>query len=118
MKRESLQAAWEIAARDLRRRHPELADLESHRRAFRNAAAQVVARAYVRGLDALPSNSASDEARVLAVRTAKAALAFHPEWRDDAHGDCALAGSFAVLALLRGDGLSVAELQRQVDDLA
>ena len=64
---------------------------------------------------ALPSNSASDEARVLAVRTAKAALAFHPQWRDEAHGDCALAGSFAVLALLQGDGLSVAELQRQVD---
>ena len=53
MKRELLQAAWEIAAGDLRRWHPELADLESHRRAFRNAAAQVVARAYVRGLDAL-----------------------------------------------------------------
>ena len=36
----------------------------------------------------------------------------------EAHGDCALAGSFAVLTLLQGDGLSVAELQRQVEDLA
>jgi hypothetical protein len=117
MKRESLQVAWDTAAGDLRRRHPELADLESHRRAFKNAAVQVVARAHVRGLAALPSNSASDEARVLAVRTAKAALAFHPQWRDEAHGDCALAGSFAVLTLLRGDGLSLAELQRQVEEL-
>ena len=68
MKREPLQVAWDIALGDLPRRHPELADLTSHRRAFRNAAA--------------------------------------------------LAGSFAVLALLQGDGLSVAELQRQVDELA
>jgi hypothetical protein len=104
MKRESLQVAWDTAAGDLRRRHPELA-LESHRRAFKNAAAQVVARAHVRGLAALPSNSASDEARVLPVRTAKAALAFHPQWRDEAHGACALARSFAVLTLPRGDGL-------------
>jgi hypothetical protein len=117
MKREPLQAAWDIALGDLRRRHPELADFKSHRRAFLNAAAQVVARANVRGLAALPSNSASDEARVLAVRTAKAALAFHPQWRDEAHGDCALAGSFAVLKLLQGDGLSVAELQRQLQGL-
>jgi hypothetical protein len=65
----------------------------------------------------LPSSSRSNEARVLAVRTAKAALAFHPQWRDEAHGDCALAGS-SVLTLLQGDGLSVAELQRQVEDLA
>jgi hypothetical protein len=115
LKRQSLQAAWDIALGDLRRRRPELADLESHRRAFKNAAAQIVARADVRGLAALPSNSASDEARVLAVRTAKAALAFHPEWRDETHSDCALAGSIAALALLQGDGLSVAELQRQVD---
>jgi hypothetical protein len=118
MKREPLQAAWEIALGDLRRRRPELVDFKSYRQAFRNAAAEVVARAHIRGLGALPSNSASDEARVLAVRTAKAALAFHPGWRDEAHGDCSLAGSFAVLALLRGDGLSVAELQRQVDELA
>jgi hypothetical protein len=118
MKRVPLQVAWDTAVGDLRRRHPELVDLTSHRRAFRNAAAQVVARARVRGLGALPSNSASDEARVLAVRTAKAALAFHPQWRDEAHSDCALAGSFAVLALLQGDGLSVAELQRQVEALA
>jgi hypothetical protein len=118
MKRDSLQAAWEITLGDLRRRHPDLADLKSYRQAFRNAAAQVVARAHVRGLAALPSSSRSNEARVLAVRTAKAALAFHPQWRDEAHGDCALAGSFAVLTLLQGDGLSVAELQRQVEDLA
>jgi hypothetical protein len=117
MKRQSLQVAWDIALGDLRRRHPDLADLKSHKRAFLNAAGEVVARAHVRGLDALPSNSASDEARVLAVRTAKAALAFHPQWRDEAHGDCALAGSFAVLVLLQGDGVSVAELQRQVDEL-
>ena len=114
---EPLQVAWDIAVGDLRRRHPELADLKSYRQAFRNAAAQVVARAHVRGLDALPSSSASDEARVLAVRTAKAALAFHPQWRDEAHGDCALAGSFAVLKLLQGDGLSVAEMQRQMEEL-
>ena len=117
MKRESLQVAWDTAAGDLRRRHPELVDLKSYRRVFLNAAAQVVARANVRGLAALPSNSASDEARVLAVRTAKAALAFHPQWRDEAHGDCALAGSFAVLMLLQGDGLSVAEMQRQMEEL-
>jgi hypothetical protein len=118
MKREPLQAAWAIALGDLRRRHPELADLKSYRQAFRNAAAQVVARAHVRGLAALPSSARSNEARVLAVRMAKAALAFHPQWRDEAHGNCALAGSFAVLTLLQGDGLSVAELQRQVEDLA
>jgi hypothetical protein len=76
-----------------------------------------VARAHVRGLAALPSNSASDEARVLAVRTAKAALAFHPQWRDEPHGDCALAGSFAVLTLLQGDGVSVSDVQRQVEEL-
>jgi hypothetical protein len=35
MKREPLQAAWEIALGDLRRRHPELADLKSYRQAFR-----------------------------------------------------------------------------------
>jgi hypothetical protein len=104
-------------AGDLRRRRPELADHKSHRRVFLNAAAQVVARANVRGLAALPSNSANDEARVLAVRAAKAALAFHPQWRDEAHGNCALAGSFAVLTLLQGDGLSVAELQRQIEEL-
>ena len=51
-------------------------------------------------------------------RSAKAALVFHRQWRDEAHGDCALAGSFAVLALLQGDGLSVAKLQRRVDELA
>ena len=118
MKREPLQAAWEIALGDLRRRHPELVDLKSYRQAFRNAAAEVVARAHVRGLAALPSSSRSDETRVLAVRAAKAALALHPEWRDEAHGDCALAGSFAALVLLQGDGLSVAELERQVEDLA
>ena len=117
MKREPLQVAWDIALGDLRRRHPELADLKSHKRAFLNAAAQVVARAEVRGLAALPSSSRSDETRVLAVRTAKAALAFHPQWRDELHGDCALAGSFAVLRLLQGDGLTVAELQRQVEEL-
>ena len=65
MKRESLQAAWAIALGDLRRRHPELADLKSYRQAFRNAAAQVVARAHVRGLAALPSSARSNEARVL-----------------------------------------------------
>ena len=118
MKRVPLQVAWDTAAGDLRRRHPELTDLTSHRRAFRNAAAEVVARARVRGLGALPSNSASDEARVLAARTAKAALAFHPQWRGEAHSDRALAGSFAVLALLQRDGLSVDELQRQVEALA
>ena len=48
-------------------RHPELLDLKSYRQAFRNAAAQVVARAHVRGLSALPSSSRSDETRVLAV---------------------------------------------------
>jgi hypothetical protein len=117
MRRESLQVAWDIALGELRRRHPDFVDLRSYRQAFRNAAAEVVARAHVRGLDALPSNSRSDEARVLAVRTAKAALAFHPQWRDEPHGDCALAGSFAVLMLLQGDGLSVAELRRQVEDL-
>jgi hypothetical protein len=117
MKREPLQVAWDTAVVDLCRRHPDLADLKSHRRAFLNAAAEVVARAHVRGLDALPSSSRSDETRVLAVRTAKAALAFHPQWRDEAHGDCALAGSFATLMLLQGDGLSVAELQRQMDEL-
>jgi hypothetical protein len=69
MNREPLQAAWEIALGDLRRRHPELVDLKSYRQAFRNAAAQVVARAHVRGLAALPSSSRSNEARVLAVRT-------------------------------------------------
>ena len=83
MKREPLQVAWDIALGDLRRRHPELADLKSHKRAFLNAAAQVVARAEVRGLAAFPSSSRSDETRVLAVRTAKAALAFHPQWRDE-----------------------------------
>ena len=118
MKRVPLQVAWDIELGDLRRRYPELADFKSHRQAFKNAAVQVVARARVRGLAALPSNSASDQARVLAARTAKAALAFHPQWRDEAHNDCALAGSFAALALLQGDGLSVAEAQRQVDDLA
>jgi hypothetical protein len=117
MKREPLQAAWDIALGDLRRKHPELVDLKSYRRVFLNAAAQVVARADVRGLAALPSNSASDEARVLAIRAAKAALAFHPQWRDEAHGDCALAGSFATLTLLQGDGLSVVEMQRQMEGL-
>jgi hypothetical protein len=117
MKRESLQVAWDIAVGDLRRRHPELVDLKSHRQAFRNAAAEVVARARARGLEALPSSSGSDEARVLAVRAAKAALAFHPGWRDEAHGDCAFAGSFAALILLQGDGQTVAELQRQVEEL-
>src|SRR6478672_10199921 len=67
MKRQPLQAAWEIALGDLHRRHPELVDLESHRQAFKNAAVEVVARVHVRGLGAMPSNSASDEARVLAV---------------------------------------------------
>jgi hypothetical protein len=85
MKREPLQAAWAIALGDLRRRHPELADLKSYRQAFRNAAAQVVARAHVRGLAALPSSARSNEARVLAVRMAKAALAFHPQWRLPGH---------------------------------
>ena len=116
MKRVPLQVAWDKALDDLRRKHPDLADLSSYRRAFLDAAAQVVARAKARGLDALPSNSASDEARVLAVRMAKAALAFHPDRRDEAHGDCALSGSLAVLTLLKG-GLSVAELQQQVEEL-
>ena len=60
---------------------------------------------------------ASEEARVLAARTAKAALAFHPQWRDEAHSDCALTGSLAALELLQGDGLSVDELQRQIAEL-
>jgi hypothetical protein len=76
-----------------------------------------VARAQVRGLNALPAGSRSEEARVLAARTAKAALAFHPQWRDEAHSDCALAGSLATLTLLEGGGLCVAELQRQVAEL-
>jgi hypothetical protein len=60
MKREPLQAAWEIALGDLRRRRPELVDFKSYRQAFRNAAAEVVARAHIRGLGALPSK---DKAR-------------------------------------------------------
>ena len=92
----------------------ELADLKSYRQAFRNAAAQVVARAHVRGLAALPSSARSNEARVLAVRMAKAALAFHPQWRDEAHGATVRSpAALPVLTLLQGDGLSVAEMQRQ-----
>lgn len=60
---------------------------------------------------------AGEEARVLAARTAKAALTFHPQWRDEAHSDCALTGSLATLKLLQGDGLSVDELQRQIAEL-
>ena len=111
-----LQVAWDARVADLRRRRLDLADLKSYRQAFRNGAALTVTRAMVRGLDALPANAGGDEAMALAARTAKAALALHPEW-DAAHGDCALAGSLAVLILLRLDGLPASELQRQAQDL-
>ena len=77
----ALQCVWSSVHGDLRRRlHPDLANLRSYRQAFVNGALQIMARANVRGLDALPSDpdseeANSEEAKILALRTAKAALA-------------------------------------------
>jgi hypothetical protein len=108
----TLESGWSAFATDLYRRPQSAGDSKAtHRQAFKNGAAFILARALLHGLDALPQSDLA-AMQFLAPRV-DLTRDVHPEWTD-LHADCVIAGGLTALTLLHG-GRTPAEVKKEIE---